>query len=278
MLGRRRGRLAGARRLRVRRRPRQRFDQASRLTLQVGEPAAAPLLYGAQGGLALLERRPRCRQGLPAVCDRSTGRLHPLDRGLHLEDVGARGGAEIADPADHPALIVLDALEVERSRRQVIDALRVEQQRRDVELAASVDRDEQALELVGRAPEPPLRVRKLVARFRQVAPRSRELRFLLGELSGYRVLALAQSRNLPEQGIDGSVLLRELGTDPVLLGAQAVEPRGLGAGGGAVGQPDREGSGEHGQRDHEAVTEWAEVDLRARHAVAGPRGLRHPRP
>ena len=181
---------------------------------------AAALLRGAQRGLALLERRPGGRQGLLALGDRRAGRLHPLDRGLDLVDVGARGGAEVADPADHAALVVLDALEVERPRRQVVDVRpsrgaawrrRARRCGRSRRAGARARRSR----LVSRrfvSRQRIARVREVASSPRRASPPARRAQ------PRPRPRAGAAAETCPSRAVDGGVLLRELGADLVLLG------------------------------------------------------------
>ena len=85
------------------------------------------------------------------------------------------------------------------------------------------------------------------------------------------VLALAQVCDLPEQRVDGGVLLGERGANLVLLGADLLELPALGAGLGSRRERDRERGGKDGCRRGEAAATRAVGSLRARHEFAGLR-------
>ena len=121
--------------------------------------------------------------------------------------------------------------------------------------------DQQPSQIAESGPQPPFGFGECRARLDEFGLCCRELGLLRSELLRNPGLTRAGGPNLPEQCVDGRVLLRELGADRFLLRADRVERIALGTGAGA----GRERRGQTAQNDGH----------RDEKSAAG-RGLRHP--
>src|SRR5215207_11378461 len=108
-------------------------------------------------------------------------------------------------------------------------------------------------EVAERPSEPSLCLSQRVACAGQLAPGRSELGLLRRELGLDLPLTLAEIRDLPEQSVDGCILLPELRADLVLLGADRLERLTLGAGSGPGCKRDHEQAGEHQSRHGDAA-------------------------